>query len=79
VVFVHPHSFLRFAGRAYAHRAATFNPALEDLLELARAAQESIDRSTTAIDAAVAGVAKSNARIKAMETKAGHAATGSRV
>lgn len=58
--------------------AANFNPAPEDLLELARAAQQSIDRSMAAVDAAMASVAESNARIKAMETKAARAAAGSR-
>jgi hypothetical protein len=53
--------------------AANFNPAPEDLLELAQAAQESIDRSMAAIDAAVASVAESNARIAAMEAKAARA------
>ncbi|TAN13390.1 MAG: hypothetical protein EPN34_01895 [Burkholderiaceae bacterium] len=53
--------------------AANFNPAPEDLLELAQAAQESIDRSLAAIDAAVASVAESNARIAAMEAKAARA------
>lgn len=58
--------------------AASFNPAPEDLLELARAAQESIDRSMAAVDAAMASVAQSNARILAMEVKAAHDTAGSR-
>lgn len=57
--------------------AAAFDPSPEDLLELARAAQESIDRSMAAVDAAMAEVAKSNARIKAMEAEATRATTGS--
>ncbi|HEX7326564.1 MAG TPA: hypothetical protein VF292_14630 [Rhodanobacteraceae bacterium] len=58
--------------------AASFEPAPKDLIELARAAQESIDRSIAAMDAAMAGVAQSNRRIKAMEAKAARAATGKR-
>lgn len=57
--------------------AATFDPAPEDLLALAQAAQESIDRSMTAVDAAMASVAKSNARISAMEAKAKRSTSGS--
>lgn len=53
--------------------AATFNPAPEDLLELVRAAQESIDRSIAAVDAAMVGVAQGSARIKVMEAKAARA------
>lgn len=50
--------------------AAAFEPAPEDLLELARAAQESMARSMAAVDAAMSSVAESNARITAMEAKA---------
>ncbi|MGH8192478.1 MAG: hypothetical protein ACREP2_13665 [Rhodanobacteraceae bacterium] len=57
--------------------AATFDPAPEDLLALAQAAQDSIGRSMAAVDAAMASVAKSNARIKAMEAKAPRAITES--
>ncbi|MGH8112717.1 MAG: hypothetical protein ACREPL_12480 [Rhodanobacteraceae bacterium] len=57
--------------------AATFDPAPDDLLALAQAARDSIDRSMAAVDAAMASVAKSNARIKAMEAKAAHAMTES--
>lgn len=56
--------------------AAAFNPAPEDLVELARAAQQSIDRSMAAVDAAMAEIAQSNARIKAMQAKATRAAAG---
>lgn len=58
--------------------AATFDPAPEDLLALAQAAQESIERSMAAVDAVMASVTESNARIRAMEAKAKHAASGSR-
>ncbi len=50
--------------------AATFDPAPDDLIELARAAQESIDRSVAVVDAAMADIAQSNARINAMRAKA---------
>ncbi len=58
--------------------AATFDPAPADLLALAQAAQESIARSMAVVDKAMANVAKSNARIKAMEAKATRATSGSR-
>jgi len=57
--------------------AAAFDPAPDDLLALARAAQEAVDRSVAAIDAAMLGVAKSNARIRAMEANATRARSGS--
>lgn len=57
--------------------AASFDPAPKDLLALARAAQEAIDRSMAAVDAAMASVAESNARIKAMEADATRARPGS--
>lgn len=57
--------------------AAAFDPSPKDLLELARAAQESIDRSMAAVDAAMAEVARNNARIEAMEAEVTRAMTGS--
>lgn len=47
--------------------ATSFEPAPMDLLLLARTAQEAIDRSMVAVDAAMQNIAQSNARIKAME------------
>lgn len=58
--------------------AAAFDPAPDDLLALARAAQEAMDRSMAAVDAAMSSVAKSNARIKAMEAGATRANPGPR-
>lgn len=57
--------------------AAAFDPAPDDLLALARSAQEAMDRSMAAVDAAMSSVAKSNARIKAMEVRAARARSGS--
>jgi hypothetical protein len=45
-------------------------PAPERLIALARAARESTGRSIAAVDTAMADIAKSNARIKTMQTKA---------
>ncbi len=58
--------------------AASFDPTPDDLLALARAAQEAMDRSMAAVDAAMSSVAGSNARIKAMEAGAARGRSGSR-
>lgn len=50
--------------------AASFEPAPRYLIELARAAQESVDRSSTLVHASMTEIAKSNARIKTLEAKA---------
>jgi hypothetical protein len=57
--------------------AAAFDPAPDDLLALARTAREAMDRSMAAVDAAMASVAKSNARIRTMEARAVRASSGS--
>ncbi|MBN8713558.1 MAG: hypothetical protein J0H50_06210 [Xanthomonadales bacterium] len=53
--------------------AAAFDPAPRYLVALAQAAQESIGRSMATVDATMVSVAKSNARIKAMDAKAASA------
>lgn len=47
--------------------ATSFEPSPMDVLALARAAQQAIDRSMAAVDAAMKSVAESNVRIAAME------------
>lgn len=50
--------------------ANEYTPADADLVALATAAQASAERSMAVIDDALASIAASNARIKAMEAKA---------